>query len=156
MKHELAWALEGSAGKWAEPYVLWSAVPEWSEFSHIRFGSRVSNCLCVEGEVFFEETLDQVEKEGWLPALNPRYVAFRLIDRDSTVRKSVILVREDHTPSGRDLGTLPLIVRCDLDVVHRLTRAAGVDLSGRRRARRGRRRIRKGAESTPATFSERS
>ena len=58
MKHELAWALEGSAAKWAEPYVLWSAVSDWSEFSHIRFESRDSKCVCVDGEVFFEETLD--------------------------------------------------------------------------------------------------
>jgi hypothetical protein len=156
MKHELAWALEGSAARWAEPYILWSAASDWSEFSHIRFGSRDSNCVCVEGEVFFEETLDQVEKEGWIPALNPRYVAFRLIDRDRGVRKSVILVREDQIPPGRDLGTLPLIVRCDLDVVHRLTRAAGIDFTGRRRAQRGRRRSRKRADSAPATVSERS
>ena len=156
MKHELAWALEGSAAKWAEPYVLWSALSGWSEFAHIRFESRDSNCVCVDGEVFFEETLDQVEKEGWIPALNPRYLAFRLIDRDRGVRKSVILVREDKTPPDRDLVTLPFIVRRDLDVVHRHTRAAGIDFTGRRRARRGRRRNRERADSAPATVSERS
>jgi hypothetical protein len=106
--------------------------------------------------VFFEEALDQVEKEGWIQALNPRYVAFRLIDRERGVRKSVILVREDRVPSGRDLGTLPLIVPCDLDVVHRLTRAAGIDFTGRRRARRGRRRSQRGVDSVPAIVSERS
>jgi hypothetical protein len=156
MKHELAWALEGSAAKWAEPYVLWSTVPDWSEFSHIRFGSRDSNCVCVEGEVFFEEALDQVEKEGWIPALDPRYVAFRLIDRDRGVRKSVILVRQNEIPPDRDLVAMPFLVRCGLDVVHRLTRAAGIDFTGRRRARRGSRRSRKRDDAAPATASEQS
>ena len=80
------------------------------------------------------ENLDQVEKEDWIPALNPRYVAFRLIDREWWVRKSVTLVREDKIPPDRDLVTLPFIVSCDLDGLRRIERATGIDFTGRRGA----------------------
>ena len=94
MKDELAWALEGSAAKWGEPYLLWSVVPDWSELRTIRFESRDSVAVCVESEVFFEDTLDQVERQGWIQAIDPRYLGFRLIDRGTCVRKSVMLIRE--------------------------------------------------------------
>jgi hypothetical protein len=132
MKDELAWALEGSAAKWGEPYVLWSVVPDWSELRTVRFESRDSIAVCVESEVFFEDTLDQVEGQGWIQSLDPRYVAFRLIDRGTSVRKSVILVREDQVPSDRDLFALPFMVRCDNDVMRLRTRAAGITFTGGR------------------------
>ena len=139
MKEELAWALEGSAAKWGEPYVLWSVVPDWSEFRTIRFESRHSIAVCAESEVFFEDTLDQVEQGGWIQALNPRYLAFRLIDRDRGVRKSVILIREDEVPPDRYFYALPFMVRCENHVLHLHTKAAGITCRGGKRSEWGRR-----------------
>jgi hypothetical protein len=132
MKDELAWALEGSAARWGEPYVLWSVVPDWGEFHTVRLESRDSIAVCVESEVFFEDTLDRVETQGWIQSLDPRYVAFRLIDRGTSVRKSVILVREDQVPSDRELFSLPFMVRCDNDAMRLRSRAAGITFTGGR------------------------
>ena len=153
MKDELAWALEGSAAKWGEPYLLWSVVPDWSELRTIRFESRDSVAVCVESEVFFEETLDQVERQGWIQALDPRYLAFRLIDRGTCVRKSVMLIRNDQVPSDRDLFALPFMVRCDNDVIRLHTRAAGITFTSGRRTLEHPRRKPDRSEAATATVS---
>jgi|GEM_PF-2581015 len=137
MKDELAWALDGSAAKWGEPYILWSIVPDWSELRTIGFEPTDSIAVCVEREVFFEDTLDQVEQEGWIQALGPRYLAFRLLDQGTGVRKSLILIREDQVPSDRDLFALPFMVRCDNDVMHLRMRAAGITFTAGGVPRRG-------------------
>ena len=153
MKDELAWALEGSSAKWGEPYLLWSVVPDWSELRTIRFESRDSIAVCVECEVFFEDTLNQVEQQGWIQALNPRYLAFRLIDRSRGVRKSLILIREGQVPSDRDLFALPFMVRCDNDVMHLRTRTAGITFTGGRSTHENPRRKPEREEAATATVS---
>ncbi|MFC1661464.1 hypothetical protein ACFL3S_08455 [Gemmatimonadota bacterium] len=155
LEGELAWAFEGSAAKWGEPYLLWSAVPDWSEFRLIQFKSRDSVAVCAECEVFFEDTLDQVEQEDWIQTLDPRYVAFRLIDRGTGVRKSIVLIREDQVLSDRDLYALPQMVRCDNDVVHLRARAAGITFTGGKSVREGPRVRSERKKEAPATVSGR-
>ena len=153
MKDELAWALEGSAAKWGEPYLLRSVVPDWSELRTIRCESRDSVTDCVRCEVFFENTLDQVERQGWIQALDPRYLAFRLIDRGTCVRKSVMLIREGQVPSDRDLFALPFMVRCDNDVIRLHTRTAGITFTGGRSTQEDPRRKPGRSEAATATMS---
>jgi len=130
MKGELAWALEGSAAEWGEPYVLWSVVPDWRELSTITYESRDSIAVCAECEVVFEDTLDQVEQADRLQTLDPRHLAFRHIGRNPGERKSLMLILKDQVPAGRDLFALPFMVRCDRDVVHLRARTAGITFAG--------------------------
>ena len=126
LEGELAWAVEGSPPGPGEPHVLWSVVPDWSGFRIIKFECRDSIAVCTDFETFFEDGLDQVKQKYWVQTLNPWYLAFRLIDRDTGVRGSVVLIREDLAPSTRDLGAIPHVARCHRDVVHLRARAAGV------------------------------
>ena len=137
MKDELTWALEGSTAEWGAPYVRWSVVPDWSELHTIELESWDSIAVCAEGEVFVEDTLGQVEKEGWIQTFDPRYVAFRLTDRNTGVRESLMLIREAQLPPDRDLFALPQMVRSARAVVHLRTRAAGITFAGGRRIQEG-------------------
>ena len=153
MKDELAWALEGSAAKWGEPYLLWSVVFDWSALRTIRFESRDSVAVCVEGEVFFEDGLDELERQGSIQALDPRYLSFRLIDRGTSVRKSVMLIRDGQVPSDRDLFALPFMVRCDNDVFRLHTRTAGITFGGGRSKQEDPRRKSGRSEAATATMN---
>ncbi len=128
LENEMVWAREGSAAKQGEPYLRWAIIPDWGVVEHIQFECRDSIAVGIEGEILFDDELDLLVQKGWVQKCNPCYLAFRLVDRDTGVRESLVFIRADVAPSENALNTTPYLVPCGIEDVRLRARAAGATL----------------------------
>jgi len=95
----------------------------------IQFECRDSIAVGIEGEVLFDDELDLLAQKGWIQKCDPRYLAFRLVDRNTGVRESLVLIREDVVPPEGALNATPYPAPCAIEDVQLRARAAGATLT---------------------------
>ena len=128
LENEMVWAREGSAAKEGEPHLRWAIIPDWGAVNLIQFERRDSIAVGIEGEILFDDELDLLAREGWVQKCNPCYLAFRLVDRDTGVRESLVFIRADAAPPESALNTTPYLAPSCIEELRLRARAAGATL----------------------------
>ena len=127
----MVWAREGPAAKRGEPHLRWAILPDWGVLDLIEFDCRDSIAVSIEGEILFDDELDLLAQKGWIQKCNPCYLAFRMVDRDTGVRESLVFIRSDLIPPENMLNAIPYVAPCGIEDVQLRVRAAGVTLTNR-------------------------